>query len=129
MKKDKNNQENEISAVLVVPRNVKFYDYYINGTPDMHTMKRNELLKFCTSLCPDWSSSIRRCIFELKAFIIYPQENKFNELKENDPPRLNKKDILFSNAKKIKYANMNDKKLTVYDLYKTISKDYSLTNY
>lgn len=117
MKSLQNNNENEISAVIVIPRNTKFYDYYINGTSDVHTMKRYAMLKFCSDLCGNETISIRKCIYELHPFVIYPQTKQFIELKENDPPKVSKKDLLFPNAKKIKSFQQNDKSVFAKTLY------------
>jgi hypothetical protein len=87
--------ENVILALLVSPRNSRLYDYYINGLSDKRVMLQREILRFCIDLCPDHAAEIRRCVFELHPFIIYPQEQKFNELKENDPPKINRRNLLF----------------------------------
>ena len=86
---------NEIEALLVIPRNNRLYDYYINGLEDKRVMLQRKMLQFCIDLCPAHAAEIRRCKFEIHPFIIYPQDNVFNELKENDPPKINKRNILF----------------------------------
>jgi len=95
--------ENQIQALLVSPKNNRLYEYYINGLPDKRTMLQKKMLQFCIDLCPDHASEIRRCIFEIHPFIIYPQDQQFKELKENDPPKINRKNILFPMSQKIKY--------------------------
>jgi hypothetical protein len=65
-------------------------------------MLQREILRFCIDLCPDHAAEIRRCVFELHPFIIYPQEQKFNELKENDPPKINRRSLLFPMGKLVR---------------------------
>jgi hypothetical protein len=98
----KDKVENVILAILVSPRNNRLYDYYINGLPDKRVMLQKKMLQFCIDLCPDYAAEIRRCIFEFHPFIIYPQDNQFNELKENDPPKINRRALLFPLGKKVK---------------------------
>jgi hypothetical protein len=94
--------ENVILALLVSPRNNRLYDYYINGMQEKRVMLQRKMLQFCIDLCPDHAAEIRRCIFELHPFIIYPQEQKFNELKENDPPKINRRALLFPMGKLVR---------------------------
>jgi len=94
--------ENEINAIIVIPRSNRLYDYYINGLEDKRVMLQRKMLQFCIDLCPAHASEIRRCIFEILPFIIYPQENQFKELKENDPPKLNKRKVLFPMGKLVR---------------------------
>jgi hypothetical protein len=98
----KDKVENVILAILVSPRNNHLYDYYINGLSDKRVMLQRKILQFCINLCPDHAAEIRRCIFELHPFVIYPQDNQFHELKENDPPKLNRRELLFPMEKKVK---------------------------
>ena len=94
--------ENAILAVLVSPRTVRLYDYYINGLPDKRVMLQRKMLQFCVDLCPDHAYEIRQCIAELRPFIIYPQEQGFSELKENDPPKIDRRSLLFPMGKLVK---------------------------
>jgi hypothetical protein len=87
--------ENVILALLVSPRNNRLYEYYINGLPDKRVMLQRKMLQFCIDLCPDHAAEIRRCIFEMHPFVIYPQDNICNELKENEPPKINRRELLF----------------------------------
>jgi hypothetical protein len=98
----KDKVENVIRALLVIPRNVRLYDYYINGLSDKRVMLQRKMLQFCVDLCPDHAAEIRRCIFELHPFIIYPQDNSFKELQENDPPKINRRDLLFPMGKLVR---------------------------
>jgi len=102
--------ENVITALIVIPRNNRLYDYYINGQNDKRVMLQKKMLQFCIDLCPDYSSKIRQCILEIVPFIIYPQAKLFKELKENPPPKINRKALLFPMCKQVK----NDK----IDLFK-----------
>jgi hypothetical protein len=98
----KDKVENIILAILVSPRNTRLYDYYINGLSDKRVMLQRKMIQFCIDLCPDHAAEIRRCIFELHPFIIYPQDSQFNELKENDPPKINRRALLFPLGRKVK---------------------------
>jgi hypothetical protein len=98
----KDKVENVILAILVLPRSNRLYDYYINGLPDKRVMLQKKMLQFCIDLCRDHAAEIRRCIVEIHPFIIYPQENRFNELKERDPPRINRRALLFPMGKKVR---------------------------
>ena len=117
--------ENVIQAILVSPRNTRLYDYYINGLPDKRVMLQRKMLQFCINLCPDHAAEIRRCIFELHPFIIYPQDSQFNELKENDPPKINKRLLLFPMGKKVKEDKIDLSKET-QDSTKKWSKNFSI---
>jgi hypothetical protein len=94
--------ENEILNVLVEPRTARLYDYYINGLPDNRTMLQREMLRFCVDLCPNHASEIRQCISELRHFVIFPPAQTFTELKEKDPPKINKRSLLFPMGKLVK---------------------------
>lgn len=98
----KDKVENVILALLVSPKNDRLYEYYINGLPEKRVMLQRKMLQFCVDLCPAHSDEIRRCIFEIHPFIIYPQEQEFNELKENEPPKINKRNLLFPMGKKVR---------------------------
>jgi len=98
----KDKVENVIQALLVSPKNDRLYEYYINGLPDKRVMLQRKMLQFCVELCPDHSEDIRRCIVELHPFIIYPQEQRFNELKENDPPKISRRKLLFPMGKPVR---------------------------
>ena len=99
---EKDKVENKIEALLVVPRNNRLYDYYVNGTNDKRVMLQRKMLQFCIDLCPAYAMEIRKCISELHPFIIYPQEQKYCELKENDPPKINRRDLLFPMGKLVR---------------------------
>jgi hypothetical protein len=103
----KDKDENVILAVLVSPRNSRLYDYYINGLPDKRVMLQRKMLQFCVDLCHDHAAEIRRCIFELQPFIIYPQIQEFSELKVNDTPKVNRRKLLFPLGKPAKEGKLN----------------------
>lgn len=86
---------NEILAVLVSPRTERFYDYYLNGEDDRRTMRRDGIERFCEGLCPARAKEIRRCAIEMRPFVIYPRTGEFIELKENAPPKLSHRALLF----------------------------------
>lgn len=87
--------ENAIDYILVVPDSARLFGYYINGTPDKHTLFREEMIKLCTDLCPDGSAQIRKYVLELLPFAIYPQSNKLIKIKNADLPKINKRAFLF----------------------------------
>ena len=116
--------ENRILALLVTPKSNRLYEYYINGFSDRRIMFQKKILEFCIELCPDYAAEIRRCIFELHPFIIYPQENIFRELKENDPPKLDHRLLLFPMGKAVredKIDLLKDKEDEVRKLGKNFS--------
>jgi hypothetical protein len=121
----KDKVENVILAILVTPRNNRLYDYYINGLADKRVMLQRKMLHFCIDLCPDHAAEIRRCIFELHPFVIYPQDNLFNELKENDPPKINRRDLLFPMGKLVR-ADKIDLSKEEEDHVKKFSKNFSI---
>jgi hypothetical protein len=121
----KDKVENVILAILVSPRNDRLYDYYINGLPDKRVMLQRKMLQFCIDLCPGHAAEIRRCIFELHPFIIYPPDNQFDELKENDPPKINRRDLLFPMGKKVK-SDQIDLSKNNEDSIKQWAKNFSI---
>jgi hypothetical protein len=121
----KDRVENIILAILVSPRNNRLYDYYINGLSDKRVMLQKKMLQFCIDLCMNHAAEIRRCIFELHPFIIYPQDNLFLELKENDPPKLNRRELLFPMTKKVKEGQIDLSKENE-DSIKKCSKNFSI---
>jgi hypothetical protein len=117
--------ENVILALLVSPRNNRLYDYYINGMPEKRVMLQMKMLQFCINLCSDHAAEIRRCIFELHPFIIYPLEQKFNELKENFPPKINRRNLLFPMGKLVREDKIDLSKENE-DNVKKIAKNFSI---
>jgi hypothetical protein len=120
----KDKVENVIEALIVIPRNNRLYDYYINGSDDKRVMLQKKMLQFCIDLCPDYTAEIRKCIFEITPFIIYPQEQLFNRLKETDPPKLNKRNILFPMGNLVREDKIDlskDKEDTVQKFAKNFS--------
>ena len=117
--------ENAILAVLVSPRNNRLYDYYINGMPDKRVMLQRKMLQFCVDLCPDYASEIRKCIAEIRPFIIFPQDKEFKELKENDPPKINKRELLFPMGKLVREDKIDLSKEDE-DTIKKIGKNFSI---
>jgi hypothetical protein len=127
----KDKTENVIMALLVSPRNNRLYDYYINGLPEKRVMLQRKILQFCVDLCGSHASEIRECIFEMRPFIIYPQDGLFEELKENSPPKVNRRSLLFPMGKlvradKIDLSKENEdlvnkwaKNFPVWDKYNT----------
>jgi hypothetical protein len=53
------------------------------------------MLEFCLNLCPGRAKEIRKAIFQLTPFIIYPEDNIFEALKEQDPAAINRRELLF----------------------------------
>jgi len=92
-KKDKT--ENVIYAVIVIPRSNRLYDYYINGQEDRRVMLQRSILQFCSDLCPSHAAEIRQCVFEIKPFAIFPQTQEFKELINKEPPKINRRSVLY----------------------------------
>jgi hypothetical protein len=117
--------ENAILAILVSPRSTRLYDYYINGLPDKRVMLQRKMLQFCVDLCPAHASEIRKAIAELRPFIIYPQEQRFDELKENDPPKINKRSLLFPMGKLVREDKIDLSKDNE-DIIQKMGKNFSI---
>jgi hypothetical protein len=100
--KIKDKSENTIQAIIVIPKNTRLYNYYINGQADKRTMLQRKMLEFCLSLCPHHATEIRKSIFQLTPFIIYPEEDIFEALKEQDPPAINHRELLFPMGKLVR---------------------------
>jgi len=122
---NKDKIENEILAILVIAQNNRLYNYYINGLQDRRIMLQRKILQFCIDLCPDHASEIRRCIFEMHPFIIYPKDNTFNELQEKSPPKINRRTVLFPMGKQVK-ANKIDLTKENEDGIKKLAKNFSI---
>jgi hypothetical protein len=94
--------ENTIQAMIVIPKNDRLYHYFINGSQDKRTMLQRKMLEFCLNLCPNHAREIRKAIFQLIPFIIYPEEDVFEALKEQDPPKINRRNLLFPMGKLVR---------------------------
>jgi hypothetical protein len=98
----KDRAENTIQAMIVIPNNDRRYNYYINGQPEKRSMLQRKMLEFCLNLCPDHAKKIRQSIFQLTPFIIYPEDNIFKALKEEDPPAINRRSLLLPMGKLVR---------------------------
>jgi hypothetical protein len=98
----KDKAENTILAMIVIPKNTRLYNYYINGQNDKRTLLQRKMLEFCLNLCPGPAAEIRKSIFQLTPFIIYPEENLFKSLKEEEPPAVNRRDLLLPMGKLVR---------------------------
>jgi hypothetical protein len=98
----KDKAENVILAMIVIPKNTRLYNYYINGQADKRTMLQRKMLEFCLNLCPNHAKEIRKSIFQLTPFVIYPEYGGFEALKERDPPPLNRRELLFPMGKLVR---------------------------
>jgi hypothetical protein len=98
----KDKAENTILAMIVVPKNDKLYHYFINGQADKRIMLQRKMLEFCLNLCPNHAKEIRKAIFQLTPFIIYPEDNIFEALKEQSPPAINHRELLFPMGKLVR---------------------------
>jgi hypothetical protein len=94
--------ENTIQAMIVIPKNDRLYHYFINGSQDKRTMLQRKMMEFCLNLCPNHAKEIRKAVLQLVPFIIYPEENIFEALKEQDPPRINRRNLLFPMGKLVR---------------------------
>jgi hypothetical protein len=98
----KDKAENVIIAMIVIPKNNRLYHYFINGSQDRRTMLQRKMLDFCLNLCPNHAREIRKSIFQLIPFIIYPEDNIFEALKEQDPTSINHRELLFPMGKLVR---------------------------
>jgi hypothetical protein len=94
--------ENTILAMIVIPKNDRLYHYFINGSQDKRAMLQRKMLEFCLNLCPNHAKEIRKAIFQLTPFIVYPEDNIFEALKEQDPAPVNRRDLLFPMGKLVR---------------------------
>jgi hypothetical protein len=94
--------ENIILAMIVIPKNNRLYHYFINGSQDRRAMLQKKMLEFCLNLCPGHAREIRESIFQLEPFIIYPEDNIFEALKEQDPAAINRRELLFPMGKLVR---------------------------
>jgi hypothetical protein len=95
----KDKAENAILAMIVVPKSDRLYNYFINGQDDKRSMLQRKMLEFCLNLCPDHAAEIRKAIFQLTPFVIYPEENGFESLKEREPAGINRRELLLPMGK------------------------------
>jgi hypothetical protein len=65
-------------------------------------MLQRKMLDFCLNLCPSHAKEIRKSIFQLIPFIIYPEDNIFEALKEQDPTVINRRELLFPMGKLVR---------------------------
>jgi hypothetical protein len=98
----KDKAENSILVMIVIPKNDRLYNYYINGQSDKRTMLQRKMLEFCLNLCPSHAREIRKSIFQLIPFIVYPESNVFETLEEQDPPAINRRELLFPMGKLVR---------------------------
>jgi hypothetical protein len=98
----KDKAENTIQVMIVVPQNTRLYNYYINGQSDKRSMLQRKMLEFCLDLCPNHAKEIKKAIFQLTPFIIYPEDNVFETLKEQDPAAINRRELLFPMGKLVR---------------------------
>jgi hypothetical protein len=103
----KDKAENTILAMIVIPKSDRVYHYFINGSQDRRSMLQRKMLEFCLSLCPNHAREIRKAIFQLIPFIIYPEENIFEALKEQDPSAVNRRELLLPMGKLVRADKIN----------------------
>jgi hypothetical protein len=65
-------------------------------------MLQRKMLEFCLNLCPSHAKEIRKAIFQLTPFIIYPEDGIFKALKEQDPSAINRRELLFPMGKLVR---------------------------
>lgn len=106
----KDKVENTIQVMIVVPKSNKFYHYFINGLPDCRSMRQKAMIDFCITLCPKYAQEIRESILQLVPFIIYPEQNVFEPLKEKAPPPINRRAVLFPMGKLVKNDKIDESK-------------------
>jgi hypothetical protein len=70
-------------------------------------MLQRKMLEFCLTLCPGHAREIRKAIFQLIPFIIYPEDNVFNTLKEQDPAAINRRELLLPMGSLVKRDKIN----------------------
>jgi hypothetical protein len=103
----KDKAENTITVMIVIPKNTRLYNYYINGQSDKRTMLQRKILEFCLNLCPNHAREIRKSVFQLIPFIIYPEDSVFEALKEQAPAAVNRRNLLFPMGKLVREDKIN----------------------
>jgi hypothetical protein len=118
--KSKDQAENTIQAMIVIPKNTRLYNYYINGQADKRTMLQRKMLDFCLNLCPSHAKEIRKSIFQLTPFIIYPEDNNFETLNEQDPASINRRELILPMGKLVREdkIDFSEKEDVVYKMGK-----------
>ncbi|MGL5913552.1 MAG: hypothetical protein ACRCZB_05250 [Bacteroidales bacterium] len=99
-------EENAIKVIIVYPKNMRIYNYWINGSLEKRSMLQRKMREFCLDLSPENAKDINRCIYEITPFIIYVEKNRFQELNEADPIQQPKANRVFPLRKKI-YSKEN----------------------
>ena len=122
---NKDKVENVILAVMVIPKNDRLFEYYINGMEDKRVMLQRHMMKFCVDLCPSHAGEIRKAIFEITPFIIYPEDKEFKVIKAKDPPPINRKALLFPMARLVKEDKIDLSKNNEDNVNK-IAKNFSI---
>jgi hypothetical protein len=120
----KDKAENAISAMIVVPKNDRLCHYFINGQADKRTMLQRKMLEFCLNLCPNHAREIRKAIFQLTPFIIYPEDNIFEALKEQFPVAINRRELLFPMGKLVRADKIDLSKKE--DGFQKIEKQFTI---
>jgi hypothetical protein len=120
----KDKAENTILAMIIIPKNDRLYNYYINGQADKRTMLQRKMLEFCLNLCPNHAKEIRKAIFQLTPFIIYPEDNIFEALKEQDPAAIKRRELLFPMGKLVREDKIDLSKKE--DVIKKLRKQFNV---
>lgn len=94
-------EENSISVIIVNPRNLRLYNYWINGSLEKRSMLREKMREFCLDLCPPQAPNINRCINDMLPFVIFVDKAEFQELEEEAPEPLPASRRLFPYRKMI----------------------------
>jgi hypothetical protein len=120
----KDKAENTILAMIVIPKNDRLYYYFINGQNDKRSMLQRKMLEFCLNLCPNQAKEIRKAIFQLTPFIIYPEDNVFEALKEQDASAINRRELLFPMGKLVREDKIDFSKKE--DVIKKMGKQFNI---
>ena len=99
--------ENSINTIIVNPRSSRLYNYWVNGTLEKRSMMKERMREFCLELSPDNANEINRCIDEILPFVIFVDQNKFEELEEKTPKPISPADRLFPYRKKVYSKKIN----------------------
>ena len=94
-------EENSITVIIVNPRNDRLYNYWINGSLEKRCMLKDRMREFCLDLCPAKARDINRCIDDMIPFVVYVEQEVFQELEEEPPTPPTKAARMFPLRKKI----------------------------
>lgn len=78
------NTENAIESILVIPRNKLYAQFYLNGSPEGHTMRYQELAKYLAEIDTYNIVWISEYIRENRIFMLFPKDHQIVSMTPED---------------------------------------------